>query len=149
MSQVFFMDALTDLLLRLDTPLHKFLLQVLVVLAVAKIAGRCMRLIHQPAVIGEMIAGILLGPSLFGLMMPITHDWLFPPMGLTSLGHLSQLGVLIFMFTAGAEWDMSRLREKFKSTVLISQSGMVLPFLIGIALASFSMPITHLRASPV
>ena len=83
------MDALTDLLLRLVTPLHKFLLQVLVVLAVAKIAGRCMRLIHQPAVIGEMIAGILLGPSLFGLMMPITHDWLFPPMGLTSLGHLS------------------------------------------------------------
>lgn len=131
------MEALTELLLRLDTPLHKFLLQVLVVLAVAKIAGRCMRLIQQPAVIGEMIAGILLGPSLFGLVMPATHDWLFPTNGLTSLGHVSQLGVLIFMFTAGAEWDMSRLREKFKSTLLISQSGMLLPFLIGLGLASF------------
>lgn len=131
------MDTPIELLLRLDTPLHKFLLQVLVVLAIAKIAGRCMRLIHQPAVIGEMIAGILLGPSLFGLLMPSTHAWLFPVGGMSSLNHVSQLGVLIFMFAAGAEWDMSRLREKFKSTLLISQSGIVLPFLIGIGLASF------------
>ena len=131
------MDAPIDLLLRLDTPLHKFLLQVLVVLAVAKIAGRCMKLINQPAVIGEMIAGILLGPSLFGLLIPSAHHWLFPANGLSSLGHVSQLGVLIFMFTAGAEWDMSRLRERFKSTVMISQAGMLLPFLIGIGLASF------------
>ena len=131
------MDAFIDLLLRLDTPLHKFLLQVLVVLAVAKLAGRCMRLIHQPAVIGEMIAGILLGPSLFGLLLPSTHEWLFPANGLSSLGHISQLGVLIFMFTAGAEWDMSRLRDRFKSTLFISQTGMVLPFLIGLGLASF------------
>ena len=131
------MDATFELLQRIDTPLHKFLLQVLVVLAVAKIAGRCMRLIHQPAVIGEMIAGILLGPSLFGWMMPATHDWLFPKGGMTSLGHVSQLGVLIFMFTAGAEWDMSRLRDQFKSTLLISQAGMVIPFLIGLGLASF------------
>lgn len=130
------MDATLELLLRLDTPLHKFLLQVLVVLAVAKVAGRCMRLIHQPAVIGEMIAGILLGPSLFGLMMPSTHEWLFPVDGMSSLGHVSQLGVLIFMFTAGAEWDMSRLRDKFRSTLLISQSGMLVPFLIGLGLAS-------------
>jgi len=131
------MDAPIALLLRLDTPLHKFLLQVLLVLTVAKLAGRCMRLINQPAVIGEMIAGILLGPSLFGLLLPVTHDWLFPATGLSSLNHVSQLGVLIFMFTAGAEWDMSRLRERFKSTVLISQLGMILPFLIGIGLASF------------
>ncbi len=131
------MDAPFELLLRLDTPLHKFLLQVLVVLAIAKLAGRCMRLIHQPAVIGEMIAGILLGPSLFGWVFPSIHGWLFPAKGFSSLGHISQLGVLIFMFTAGAEWDMSRLRERFKSTVFISQSGMVFPFLIGLCLASF------------
>ncbi len=131
------MDAPFELLLRLDTPLHKFLLQVLVVLAIAKLAGRCMRLIHQPAVIGEMIAGILLGPSLFGWMLPSIHGWLFPAQGFSSLAHISQLGVLIFMFTAGAEWDMSRLRERLKSTVFISQSGMVFPFLIGLGLASF------------
>jgi len=131
------MDAPIALLLRLDTPLHKFLLQVLVVLAIAKLAGRCMRLIHQPAVIGEMIAGILLGPSLLGFLLPSAHGWLFPKDGLTSLGHVSQLGVLIFMFAAGAEWDMSRLRDRFKSTVMISLSGMVLPFLIGIGLAGF------------
>lgn len=131
------MDDIFHLLLRLDTPLHKFLLQLLVVLAIAKLAGRCMRLIHQPAVIGEMIAGILLGPSLFGLLLPSTHAWLFPANGLSSLGHISQLGVLIFMFTAGAEWDMSRLRDRFKSTLFISQFGMVFPFLIGLGLASF------------
>lgn len=131
------MDAPIDLLLRLDTPLHKFLLQVLVVLAVAKLAGRCMKWIKQPAVIGEMIAGILLGPSLFGLVMPVPHDWLFPVNDLASLGHVSQLGVLIFMFTAGAEWDMSRLRDRFKSTFMISQSGMVLPFLMGFGLAGY------------
>ncbi len=130
------MDSPFDLLLRLDTPLHKFLLQVFVVLAVAKIAGRCVRRIHQPAVIGEMLAGILLGPSLFGLLMPSVHGWLFPKGGMSSLGHVSQLGVLIFMFTAGAEWDMSRLRDKFKTTVLISQSGMLVPFVLGLGLAS-------------
>lgn len=110
---------------------------MLVVLAAAKLAGRCMRLIHQPAVIGEMIAGILLGPSLFGLVLPSLHGWLFPASGLSSLGHVSQFGVLIFMFTAGAEWDMTHLRERFKSTLLISQSGMLLPFIIGIGLAGF------------
>lgn len=131
------MNELSQLLVRLDTPLHKFLLQVLIVLAIAKIAGRCMRLIHQPAVIGEMIAGILLGPSLFGLLMPETHDWIFPTSEMSSLAHVSQLGVLIFMFAAGAEWDMSRLRERFRSTVIISQVGMALPFLIGLGLASY------------
>ncbi|MEO6171996.1 MAG: cation:proton antiporter [Arenimonas sp.] len=127
----------TELLTRLDTPLHKFLLQVLLVLLVAKIAGRCMRLFKQPAVIGEMIAGIFLGPSLFGWLLPSAHSWLFPANGLSSLNHVSQLGVLIFMFTAGAEWDMSRLKEKFKSTAIISQFGIFLPFVMGLGLASF------------
>lgn len=126
-----------ELLIRLDTPLHKFLLQVLLVLMIAKIAGRCMRLFKQPAVIGEMIAGILLGPSLFGWLLPSSHNWLFPANGLSSLNHVSQLGVLIFMFTAGAEWDMSRLKEKFKATAVISQFGILLPFLMGLGLAGF------------
>jgi Kef-type K+ transport system membrane component KefB len=122
-------------LTHLQTPFTRFLLQMLLVLACAKAAGMLMRYIGQPAVIGEMLAGILLGPSLFGLLLPQAHSWFFPPESLAGLGLVSQLGVLVFMFAAGAEFDLSSLRGQRRRALLISHAGIALPFLLGLLLA--------------
>ena len=121
----------------LAAPLPRFLLQLLLVLVAAKLAGRLMRHVGQPAVVGEMLAGILLGPSLFGLLLPQAQAWLFPVDSLAALNLVSQLGVLVFMFAAGAEFDLSRLRGQRRLTLLIGHAGIALPFLFGIALAGW------------
>lgn len=119
----------------LDTPFAKFLMQLVLVLACAKAAGALMRQVGQPAVIGEMLAGILLGPSLFGWLLPQAHGWIFPPDSLSGLGLVSQLGVLVFMFAAGAEFDLTSLRGQRGRALLISHAGIALPFLLGLLLA--------------
>lgn len=117
------------------TPLSLFLLQLLVVLSVAKGAGWLLRRFGQPAVIGEMAAGLLLGPLLFGAVMPDTQAWLFAPGSLGALGLISQLGVLMFLFVAGAELELSTLHGRRAFAVLVSHSGIALPFLCGVLLA--------------
>ena len=119
----------------LQTPFARFMLQLLIVLACAKAAGLLMRFVGQPAVIGEMLAGILLGPSLFGLLLPQAHAWIFPAQSLGGLSLVSQLGVLVFMFAAGAEFDLAGLRGERRRALLISHAGIALPFLLGILLA--------------
>jgi Kef-type K+ transport system membrane component KefB len=121
--------------LRLQSPFARFLLQLLIVLACAKAAGALMRYVGQPAVIGEMLAGIMLGPSLFGLLLPQAQGWLFPSESLAGLSLVSQLGVLVFMFAAGAEFDLGSLRGQRGRAVLISHTGIALPFLLGLLLA--------------
>lgn len=127
--------ATGDWLAPVQAPFAKFLLQLLIVLASAKAAGALMRFVGQPAVIGEMLAGILLGPSLFGLLLPQAQAWLFPPDSLGGLSLVSQLGVLVFMFAAGAEFDLASLRGQRRRALLISHAGIALPFLLGILLA--------------
>lgn len=124
-----------DWLTHLEQPLPRFMLQLLVVLTAAKLAGLAMRRVGQPAVIGEMLAGILLGPSLLGWVWPQAQALLFPAASLATLGNISQLGVLVFMFAAGAEVDLPRLRGQKGRTLLISHTGIALPFLLGILLA--------------
>jgi len=82
-----------------------------------------------------MLAGILLGPSLFGLLAPQVHAWFFPPDSLSSLAMVSQLGILVFMFAAGAEFDLSSLRGQRSRALVISHAGIALPFLLGLLLA--------------
>ena len=118
----------------------RFLAQLLVVLLAAKSAGALMRYMGQPAVIGEMLAGIVLGPSLFGLVWPNAQAWLFPYASLTSLNVISQLGVLVFMFSAGAEFDLGSLRGQRRQAVVISHAGIALPFLLGLVLAAGLYP---------
>ena len=124
----------------LHAPLPRFLLQLLVVLALAKGAGWVMRRFGQPAVVGEMMAGIALGPSLFGLLWPQPHQWLFPPESLPTLGHVSQLGVLVFMFAAGAEFNLAQLRGQRRMALVVSHAGIALPFLLGLLLAATLFP---------
>lgn len=125
-----------DLATDLSQPLARFLLQLLVVLSVAKLSGWVLRRFGQPAVVGEMAAGLLLGPILFGAVLPQAQTWLFAPESLNALSLVSQLGVLMFLFVAGAELDAGELHGRRRSTVLIGHAGIALPFLLGVGLAA-------------
>ncbi|KAF1722304.1 cation:proton antiporter [Pseudoxanthomonas wuyuanensis] len=129
------LDMAPAMVTHLSSPLARFLLQLLTVLVVAKVAGWLLRHLGQPAVIGEMAAGLLLGPLLFGALLPQTQAWLFAPESLGALTLVSQLGVLMFLFVAGAEFEVSRLRGQRGFALLVSHAGIALPFLGGVLLA--------------
>ncbi len=126
---------------RLHQPLTLLLLQMIVIIVAARLLGRMFRRIGQPAVIGEIFAGILLGPSLLGLLWPQALAFLFPPAALAPLQLLSQIGVLLFMFAVGLEVDLAELRRQARTALLISQASMLLPFLLGMGLALAAFPL--------
>lgn len=119
----------------LRQPLSVLLLQLIVVLGATRAVGGLLRKWGQPAVIGEMVAGICLGPSLLGWLFPSAMTALFPPASLGALSMLSQLGVILFMFAVGAELEMSQLRKWAKTSLVISHAGIAIPFLLGSLLA--------------
>ncbi len=110
-----------------------FLLQVAIMLFVALGAGQVMRRLGQPAVVGELIGGILLGPTLFGALAPSAYGWLFPPLpSLTvALDAVIKLGMLFFLFSAGLEVNLARLKGRGITTIVTSVSGIVVPFCLG------------------
>lgn len=118
-------------------PLSLLLLQVVVIVIAARLTGMLFRRIGQPAVIGEMLAGILLGPSLLGLLFPGALDFLFPASSLGTLKLFSQVGVILFMFLVGMDLDLRHLREKAHSAVMVSHASIMLPMLLGVGLALF------------
>lgn len=127
--------AWEQLLHHLGNPLALLLAQVFVVLLVARAFGAlCLRL-GQPTVIGEMIAGIALGPSLLGLFFPEVSATLFPDSSLNSLSLLSQVGLVLFMFIIGIELDLDLIRNKAGEAVVISHASIVFPFTLGVALS--------------
>lgn len=118
-------------------PLSLLLLQVVVIVVAARLMGMLFTKIKQPPVIGEMLAGILLGPSLLGMISPGTMDFLFPVASLGTLKLLSQIGVVLFMFLVGMDLDLRHLREKAHSAVMVSHASIFVPLLLGVALALF------------
>ncbi len=116
------------------------LLQIIVILATARALGWILRRIHQPQVIGEMIVGILLGPSLLGWLAPDLSVSLFPAESLGFLGALSQIGLLLFMFLVGLELDPQILRGRGRATIGISLTSIVAPFCLGAVLALYLYP---------
>jgi Kef-type K+ transport system membrane component KefB len=124
--------------------IHILLIQIAVILSLSRLLGMLMRLIHQPQVVGEMIAGILLGPSLLGL---VHHGkWmhaLFPTAMLGNLDVLSQLGVMLFMFLVGLELDPKLLRGQGRAALVTGSVGIVIPFLTGAALATLLIHTQH------
>jgi Kef-type K+ transport system membrane component KefB len=98
--------------------------------------GWLFRRFGQTAVIGEMCAGIFLGPSLLGAFWPSLEARLFPPDSLDSLHVISQLGVVLFMFVVGMEVDVDSLRRRARATLVIGYAGIVVPFALGL-LSSF------------
>lgn len=116
------------------------ILQIAVVLFVARAVGWLFRKIHQPQVVGEMAAGIILGPSLLGWVAPGVSAALFPPESLGYLNILSQVGLLFFMFLVGIEFDPKLLRGRGHAVVVTSHVSIIAPFFLGAALALYFYP---------
>ena len=116
--------------------LVKVLLALTIVIITARMMGMLFRRLDQPAVIGEVIGGILLGPSLFGRIAPETAAFLLPADAAPFLSIISQLGVILYMFLVGLELDLGVLRTRARATLAISTASIVAPFALGVALAS-------------
>ena len=112
-------------------------LQIAVILLAARLLGGLFRRLHQPAVIGEIVAGILLGPSLLGAAAPRIFGFLFPTSSLSALKILSEIGVVIFLFVVGLDLDLARLRRKAETAVVVSHASIVLPYFFGVVLSLF------------
>jgi len=110
---------------------------LLVIVATGRVVGFAFRRLGQTPVIGEMFAGVLLGPSLLGQLFPSAEAHLFPAASLPPLHLISQLGVVLFMFVVGMEVDVDRLRRRAGATVLISNAGIIAPFALGVWLSLY------------
>ena len=113
------------------------IIQIAVILIFANIIGYGLSKIKQPFVIGEIVAGILLGPSFLGRISPSVSRALFPENSLNILMILSQIGLILFMFVIGAELDLKAVRKQLGSLILISQFSMFVPFAMGLGVAYF------------
>lgn len=117
------------------------LLALTLVIAAARLLGLVFRAMKQPPVVGEMIAGIMLGPSLLGHLAPDVASYILPQSIAPLLNVISQFGVILYMFLVGLELDLSSLRKQASSTLMISHASIVTPFVMGSALALFLYPI--------
>lgn len=120
-----------------EHPLSRLFLQLLVIIAVSRLISRLFTSMGQPAVVGEMAAGILLGPSLFGLLTPGAFAFVFPHDSLDALRLLSQVGVCLFMFTVGMEVNLKHVRKEAHTAIAVSHASILLPYLLGVMLAYF------------
>lgn len=118
-------------------PLAILLAQIVMIILVARLFGWIFKKIGQPTVIGEIIAGIVLGPSLLGMYFPEFSAALFPVESLGNLKFLSQIGLILFMFVIGMELDMKVLKNKASEAIVISHASIVIPFALGIGLSYF------------
>ena len=126
-----------SLIHNLGHPLALLLAQIVTIIFVARILGWICKKIGQPTVIGEIIAGVVLGPSLFGLYFPGLSASLFPSASLGNLQFLSQIGLILFMFIVGMEVDLKVLKTKAHESVVISHASIIFPFGLGVTLAYF------------
>lgn len=130
-------EFLLSLQHNLEHPLALLLAQIVTILFVARFFGWICVKLKQPAVIGEMIAGIVLGPSLIGLYFPEFSAMLFPKESLGNLQFLSQIGLILFMYIVGMELDLKVLKNKAHAAVVISHASIIVPFALGMGLAYY------------
>jgi Kef-type K+ transport system membrane component KefB len=110
-------------------------LQIAVILFACRLVGRLVRPLGQPQVVAEMITGVLLGPSLVGLLFPAAQAWLFPAPTKPIIYVLAQIGLALYMFLVGLEFDLDLIRHRVRSAVAVSWAGIATPFALGAALA--------------
>jgi Kef-type K+ transport system membrane component KefB len=112
-----------------------FFLQLTIILAACRVVGWIAKYLGQPQVVGEMIAGVLLGPSLFGLFFPDLQTQLFPASSKPILFSVCQIGLSLYMFLVGTEFRLEHFHERGKTAISVSLAGMLVPFALGALLA--------------
>ena len=115
----------------------RFFLQLVAILCVCRFVSWVATRVGQPPVVGEMIAGVLLGPSLFGLLAPQWQAQLFPPASKPIIFSVAQVGLVLYMFIVGLEFRIDLVRERMKSALAISASGILAPFILGCGIAAW------------
>jgi Kef-type K+ transport system membrane component KefB len=136
-SEGFLASATQSLFQNSASGLGRLFLQLFIIILAASVIGGLFTRVGQPAVVGEMMAGILLGPSLFGWLAPQAFNFFFAPSTLVPLQLLSQIGVCLFMFAVGMELDVSQLKRQVQTAIVVSHSSIVIPYLLGVALALY------------
>lgn len=126
-----------SILQNVGEPAAMLLLQIISILMVSRMFGWLFAKMGQPTVIGEILAGIVLGPSLLGNFFPGAFNFLFAPNSLSNLYILSQLGLVLFMFTIGMELNLKSLRNRIGETWVISHASIIIPFFFGMLLAYY------------
>ncbi len=129
-----FLEAMAH---NLKYPLAILLAQIVTIILAARLFGWICRKIGQPSVIGEIIAGIVLGPSVIGSFYPEFSATLFPVSSLENLKILSQIGLILFMYVIGMELDLKVLKNKAHEAVVISHASIIFPFALGMCLAYY------------
>jgi Kef-type K+ transport system membrane component KefB len=115
--------------------LDLLLLQLLAILAAARLCGSALGRLGQPRAVGEIVAGLALGPSVFGALAPRLQGALFPAPALPALRTLSDLGVLLFLLAVGMRLDLDALRARARTAVVTSHASIIAPFALGLVLA--------------
>ncbi len=134
-------DFISHIKAHFHSPLSILLFQIVVIIFAARIISWLFRKIGQPVVIGEIIAGIILGPSLLGFYFPEISNLIFPVKSLNNLHFVSQIGLVLFMFTVGLELDLRVLKSKAKQAIVIGQASAIFPFIAGLLLAYSLYPL--------
>ena len=115
----------------------QLLLQLAIIVVAARACGALFQKLRQPAVVGEMVAGIVLGPSLLGHLFPGFYAALFPAASRTALTLVAHIGVLTFMFVVGTRLELGVFRRHSRTIAAVSAAGIVTPFVLGAGLAVF------------
>ena len=127
-----------------------FFLQMFVILAGCRLCGWAVRrFLHQPQVIGEMIAGVILGPSLLGGIAPGLQHFLFPPESKPLLYAVAQTGIALYMFLVGLDFRSDDFKANAKGAVAVSVSGIVVPFIVAIVATPWLMTVPDLFVAGV
>lgn len=116
-------------------PLAQFFVQLAATLGLARVLAIVLRRLRQPAVIADIAAGILLGPTLLGALSPAAMEWLFPRSSHALLESFASLGIALFMFTIGLDFPADAIHGRRRAAVAISHASIVAPFALGLAIA--------------
>ena len=119
-----------------DLSIH-FFLQLAFIVATCRVVGLLAKRIGQPQVVAEMLAGVLMGPSLLGLLLPGLQASLFPKESMSIIYAVSQVGLVLYMFLVGLEFQVDLIKQRLRSAVTVSVAGILLPFALGAIISTF------------
>jgi len=134
-----------------ETLLFFTLLELIVIVGVARLFGWMARRVGQPRVIGEIVAGLVLGPSLFGALAPDAFNYVFKSTDAVTVSIISQLGLIFLMLQVGMEFEFGVLRERRSRTAaaFVSVAGILAPFVLGAIIGYVSAPILAPRSAAI